>query len=98
MTEYDIDPFFLLLDETFEALGKTPAAKLISENTKFIFFRACAEHSLDDVRAALDHHCRTGTYTPVPNDINSFIESRRPALWVDANEAWAQVPKLESDA
>lgn len=98
MTEHDIDEFFQLLDETFDALGKTPAAKVISASAKAIFFRACSDHSLDEVRAALDHHCRTGTYTPVPNDINEYIESRKPVLWVSGDEAWGQVPKLESDA
>lgn len=98
MTEDDIDDFYLLLDETFDVLGKTPSAKMVSESAKVIFFRACAEHSLDDVRAALYHHCRTGTFTPVPNDINAYIESRKPVLWVSGDEAWGQVPKLESDA
>lgn len=98
MSESDIDEFFLLLDEVFDALGKTPAAKVISGAAKAIFFRACSDHSLEEVRAALDHHCRTGTFTPVPNDINEYIESRKPVLWVSGDEAWGQVPKLESDA
>jgi len=98
MTADDIDEFFVLLDEVYDLMGKTPAAKLISAGAKEIFFRACAEHSLNDIRAALDHHCRTGTFTPVPNDINAHIESRKPVLWVSGDEAWGQVPKLESDA
>lgn len=98
MTENDIDPFFEMLDEAYDLLGKTAQAKIISAGAKAMFFRAVQHHSLKDVCDALDHHVRTGTFTPVPKDINDFIESRRPVLWVSADEAWAQVPKLESDA
>lgn len=98
MTENDIDPFFEMLDEVYDLMGKTQQAKIISAGAKAMFFRAVAHHSLADVREALDHHASTGTFTPVPKDVNEFIESRRPVLWVSGDEAWAQVPKLESDA
>lgn len=93
MTENDIDAFFLMLDETFDALGKTPAAKIISASAKAIFFRACAEHSIDDVRAALDHHCRTKVFTPVPSDINTFCTALRGGShqWLGGNEAWGRL-------
>lgn len=93
MTENDIDAFFELLDDVFDLMGKTPAAKIISAGAKAMFFRAVAEHPLEEVRAALDHHASTGTFTPVPKDVNSYIEARRPVVWISADEAWGLIPK-----
>lgn len=98
MFDTDYDKFAAMLDAVYDLLGKTPAAKVISPASKAIFFRALAQHSLAEVQAALDHHASTATFTPVPKDINAFIESRKPVLWVSGDEAWGQVPKLESDA
>lgn len=98
MTENDIDDFFDLLDGVYDLIGKTPAARVISPGAKEMFFRAVRQHSLADVRAALDHHASHGKFTPVPADVNSYIEARKPVVWVSADEAWGQVPKLESEA
>lgn len=98
MNEHDIDPFFVMLDEVYDLMGKTQQAKIISAGAKAMFFRAVAHHSLAEVQAALDYHASNATFTPVPKDINDFIESRKPVLWVSGDEAWGQVPKLESDA
>lgn len=98
MTADDIDEFFVLLDEVYDLMGKTPAAKVISASGKSLFFKALMQFSLADVKAALDAHVQEGTFTPVPNDIKAQIERRQPVLWVSGDEAWGQVPKLESDA
>lgn len=98
MTDDDIDPFFEMLDEVYDLIGKTPAARVISPGAKAMFFRAVRQHPLADVRAALDHHASTGKFTPVPGDVNGYIEARKPVVWVSADEAWGQVPKLETDA
>lgn len=97
MTEHDIDDFFQMLDEVYDLMGKTPSAKIISAGAKAMFFRAVCQHPLHEVRAALEHHASNGTFTPVPKDINDFIMARQPVTWVSADEAWALVPKLESD-
>lgn len=93
----DMDEFFVLLDEVYDLMGKTPAAKIISAGAKAMFFRAVAQHSLADVRAALDHHASKGTFTPVPKDINDYIEARRPVLWIGADEAYALLPRGEDE-
>lgn len=98
MFEDDYNQFAERLDAAYELLGKTPAAKVISAGSKAMFFGALAQYPLDDVLAALNFHCLEGTFTPVPNDIRAQIEKHAAAVWIDANEAWAQVPKLESDA
>ncbi len=94
----DYDEFSSLLDAAYDLLGKTPQAKVISAGSKALFFSALVQYPLAEVRAGLAAHIQEGTFTPVPNDIKTQIEKHAAAVWVDANEAWAQVPKLESDA
>lgn len=98
MTENDIDEFFLMLDEVYDLMGKTPAAKIISASSKAIFYRTLCGYTLEEIRAAIDAHAADGVYTPVPSDIKFQIEKRSGALWMSADEAWATVPKLESDS
>lgn len=98
MFENDYNQFAERLDAAYELLGKTPQAKIISAGSKALFFGALAQYPLADVLAALNAHIQEGTFTPVPNDIKTQIEKHAAAVWIDANEAWAQVPKLESDA
>jgi hypothetical protein len=93
----DYDEFSSLLDAAYDLLGKTPQAKVISAGSKALFFSALAQYPMADVRNALSAHVREGTFTPVPNDIKTQIERRQAVQWIGADEAWAQVPKLETE-
>ncbi len=97
MTENDIDEFFELLDATFDVLGKTPAAKIISPTAKTLFFRALEQYPIEMVREAFAAHIREGTFTPVPNDISKQIERRMPVQWITADEAFARMPLTEGE-
>lgn len=94
-TTTDMDQFFDLLDATYDLLGKTPAAKIISAGSKEIFFNALRHFTIEEVRAGLNAHCLDGTFTPVPNDIKVQIERRRPMQWIGADEAYALLPLTE---
>lgn len=91
-------PFFELMDVTYDLIGKTAAAKVISPAAKAMFFEDLMRYPLDLIRAALSAH-RTdpavGQYTPSPAHIIAQIEKRRRVAWLSADEAWAQVPKIE---
>lgn len=93
MTADDIDEFFVLLDEVYDLMGKTPAAKIISASSKSLFFKALMPFTLDDVRAGLDAHVSDGTFTPVPNDIKAQILRINGTQWLTANEAWGRISK-----
>lgn len=93
MTDNDLDEFFELLDATFDLMGKTPAAKVVSPTAKALFFRALEQYPIEQVRAGFEAHIREGTFTPVPNDIAQQIERRMPVQWIAADEAWARIPK-----
>lgn len=90
MREDDFDEFAELLKATFDILGKTPAAKVISPRAQAMFFASLADYALPDVREALDNHVKVGKFTPVPNDLIDYIKAaagadNRPG----AEEAWA---------
>lgn len=93
MTADDIDEFFVLLDEVYDLMGKTPAAKVISASGKSLFFKALMPFTLEQVQAALDAHVQEGTFTPVPSDIKAQIERHTGGMWINADEAWARIPK-----
>lgn len=73
MREDDFEDFAQLLTYTFDLLGKTPAAKVISDGAMAIFFQVLADYPLALVRTALITHCDRGTYTPIPKDIIGYI-------------------------
>lgn len=90
MRENDYDEFAALLAATFDVLGKTPAAKVVSPSAQALFFQALAEYPLPQVRAALAAHVKRGKFTPTPADIVEHIEAAtngdgRPG----PEEAWA---------
>ena len=90
MRENDYDEFAALLAASFDVLGKTPAAKVVSPTAQALFFQALAEYPLPQVRAALAAHVKRGKFTPTPADIVEHIEAAtngdgRPG----PEEAWA---------
>lgn len=90
MRQNDFDEFAALLDGTFDILGKTPQAKIVSPTAKALWFKALEEYPLPAVREALGYHVKRGTYTPVPNDVVVFIEGARATDGrPGAEEAWA---------
>lgn len=97
MQPADRTAFFDMLDAVYDLMGKTPAARVISPGSKALFFNAVKHYTIEQVSAALTAHCQEGTYTPVPNDLKTQIEKHQAVAWVSGDEAWASVPKLESD-
>lgn len=96
----DAPAFFKLLDDTYDMIGKSPAAKVISATAKALFFNDLKRYPLELIEHALSAHRLDpdrGRFTPTVADISSQIERRRPLQWVGADEAWASVPKLESE-
>ncbi|MES3022764.1 MAG: hypothetical protein V4857_14400 [Pseudomonadota bacterium] len=89
----DYDEFAALLDTTFDMIGKSPAAKVISGDAKAMFFEDMARYSLTLVRSALAAHradSERGKWTPSPADLIFQIEKHqsrdnRPK----GEEAWA---------
>jgi hypothetical protein len=77
MREDDYDEFAALIDSTYDLIGKTAAAKIISGPAKAIFFQALADYPLPLVRSAIAAHCRDrkiGHFTPSPAHIIDQIE------------------------
>ena len=98
MDERDYPEFAEMIDITYELIGKTEAAKVIKPAAKKMFFEDLQRYPLDLIRAALSAHRSdpaVGQYTPSPAHIIAQIEKRRRVAWLSADEAWAQVPKIE---
>lgn len=98
MNAADRLPFFELIDITYDLIGKTAAAKMIGPAAKAMFFEDLERYPLDLIRAALSAHRSdpaVGQFTPSPAHIIAQIEKRRRVAWLSADEAWAQVPKIE---
>lgn len=96
----DAPAFFKLLDDTYDMIGKSPAAKVISPTAKALFFTDLKRYPLELIEAALSAHRLDpdrGRFTPTVADISSQIERRRPLQWVGADEAWAALPKSENE-
>lgn len=97
MNQSDAPAFFQLLDTTYDLIGVGPA-KIISPAAKAMFFTDLQAYPLHLIEAALQAHRvdpDRGRFTPKPADIASQIERRRAVQWLGADEAWAQVPKVE---
>lgn len=95
----DFKEFSALLDATYDMIGVGPA-KVISPTAKAMFFGDLQHYDLDLVRGALMAHRQDperGRFTPKTADVVYQIERRRAVQWVAADEAWAQVPKLERE-
>lgn len=97
MNASDRLPFFELLDLTYDMIGVGPA-KIISPAAKAMFFQDLERYPLDLIEGALAAHRqdpKRGSFTPKVSDITYQIERRRKVSWLSADEAWAQVPKIE---
>lgn len=89
----DYDEFAQLLDATFDMIGKSPAAKVISPAAKALFFSDLQRFPLSLVRSAMAAHRadgERGKWTPTPADLIFQIERHqqrdsRPGC----EEAWA---------
>lgn len=97
MNQQDAQAFFELLDVTYDIIG-VGANKIISPAAKAVFFEDLERYPLELVKASLAAHRgdpERGKFTPKPADIIYQIERRRKVSWLSADEAWAQVPKIE---
>lgn len=97
MNQHDASRFFELLDLTYDMIG-AGANKVISPGAKAMFFQDLERYPLDLIEASLSAHRQDperGKFTPKVSDIVYQIERRRRVSWLSADEAWAQVPKIE---
>lgn len=89
----DYDEFAQLLDATFDMIGKSPAAKLISPAAKALFFSDMSRYPLSLVRSALAAHRadgERGKWTPTPADLIFQIEQHQKRdSRAGSEEAWA---------
>lgn len=97
MNQQDAQAFFELLDLTYDMIG-VGAGKIISPAAKAMFFQDLERYPLDLIAGSLAAHRQDperGKFTPKVADIVHQIERRRKVAWLSADEAWAQVPKIE---
>lgn len=93
MLPEDYDKFADMLDATFDVIGKSPSAKLVSPAAKALFFSDMKRYPLELVISALAAHRadgERGKFTPTPADLIYQIDQHtkrdtRPG----AEEAWA---------
>jgi hypothetical protein len=100
MNQQDAQAFFELLDLTYDMIG-VGAGKIISPAAKAMFFQDLERYPLDLIAGSLAAHRQDperGKFTPKVSDIVYQIERRRRVSWLSADEAWAQVPKIEGQA
>ncbi len=93
MRPEEFDQFAEMLEDTFDVIGKSPAAKVISPGAKALFFSDMKRYPLELVRPALSAHrvdSERGKFTPTPSDLIFQIErhSKKDSRPVD-DEAWA---------
>lgn len=93
MQAEDYDKFAAVLEATFDVIGKSTAAKMVSPAAKALFFSDMKRYPLELVISALAAHRADGDrgkFTPTPADLNYQIDQHtkrdtRPG----AEEAWA---------
>jgi len=93
----DLPEFKECLRDAREAVGQGDA---YTDSALEMMFASLAEFSLQEIQQALVDHIssKDGRWRPNAAYIREQIGRRRGAAWVSADEAWGQVPKLESDA
>lgn len=97
MKPEEAQAFFDMLDLTYDMIGVGPA-KVISAAAKKMFFQDLERYPLELIEGSLAAHRQDpvrGKFTPKVADIVYQIERRRKVAWLSADEAWAQVPKIE---
>ena len=70
------------------------AGKVFQKDTLELIFDGLAKYPLQSVLTALNYHCNTAKYAPVPADITEILDIKEKHI--SADEAWAMMPDDES--
>lgn len=99
MLKSDFKEFVDMLDDVYSLTGN---GVTLSANAKALFFMALKEYTIDIVRQAMSAHINDeveGKFQPKPAHLIEKIKKINPSdNWMEANEAWAIIPKNEKDS
>lgn len=90
MNQNDEEQFYLMLDNLLTAYGKEPKPEVF----KF-WFGLMQEYTLEQCSKAMIKYARTNKFPPVPAGVIELIAG---SSGISGDEAWAHVPKLETDS
>jgi len=90
MTENDEPKFYSMLDMLLTAYGKAPKPDVF----KF-WFALMSKYSIEECENAMLKYAATVKFPPVPAGVIELIAG---SAGVSGDEAWAHVPKLETDS
>ena len=90
MTENDEPKFYSMLDMLLTSYGKAPKPDVF----KF-WFALMANYSIEECEKAMLKYASTVKFPPVPAGVIELIAGSSE---VSGDEAWAHVPKLETDS
>ena len=90
MTENDEPKFYSMLDMLLTAYGKAPNPDVF----KF-WFALMSKYSLEDCEKAMLKYASTVKFPPVPAGVIELIAG---SAGISGDEAWAHIPKLETDS
>lgn len=90
MTQNDEEQFYLMVDDLLTIYGKESKGGVLR-----FWFSLMQEYSLDECRQAMAKYAKTVKYPPVPAGVIELIPG---SAEISADEAWAHVPKLETDS
>ncbi|MCK4705383.1 MAG: hypothetical protein KAT90_07885, partial [Gammaproteobacteria bacterium] len=90
MTENDEPKFYSMLDMLLTAYGKSPKPDVF----KF-WFSLMAKYSLKECEKAMLKYASTVKFPPVPAGVIELIPG---SSGISGDEAWAHVPKLETES
>ena len=83
--------FSVLMDATMPIFGQES-----SKPTKLLWWNLLAAYDFSDVGNAFAQHLKMSKFAPRPADIIQLIDKMHPDGRVDADEAWALIPKDEA--
>lgn len=93
MRDNDKPSFAKLMTATLAVYEKPVNPDVIS-----IWWNALSEHEFADVRDAFSVHIKRGEFAPRPAHIISILNVARPDGRLSADEAWAMIPRDESES
>lgn len=91
-TKRELGRAIALLHAEYDDLGPVEGARLE------MWWSALHDFPDGSVTAAVERHIKTVTFRPRLADIVKLCEAQQDGLWLGADEAWALVPKSESES
>jgi len=97
MDNRDFNEFREVMRDARDTIGQ---GEQYTEGSLDLMFAALADLTLSQIKQALVDHINdkiNGKWRPNASYIRAQVERRQPVQWIGADEAWAQVPKLETE-